>query len=177
MHFTKFDNSFLNFILNVYSLFLNFFSQYPIPLYKRRKMSGQSPLRVARGLRYLIFHFMKEFWKSFHLVDLISVRGLLIDHKIGEKCRKIYYNLLSYWKLIKGLRIMLKKRFRIEDNILKNQLFLVPERNSIRGFLKNLLHIIYLGSSVPNCRSSPHWLSSLNQWQLSTVDSARPITD
>jgi len=57
----KGNNSFLNFKLSVYSIFLNFLSQYPIFLYKRRKMSGQSPLRVARGLRYLIFCFGEEF--------------------------------------------------------------------------------------------------------------------
>ena len=47
-----------------YSLFVNFFSQYPIPLYKRRKMSGQSPLKMPRGLRYLIFQGNLNFFKT-----------------------------------------------------------------------------------------------------------------
>ena len=50
----------------LYSIFLNFFSQDRFPLYKRRKMSGQSPLKVPRGLRYLIFRFGEAFWKSIH---------------------------------------------------------------------------------------------------------------
>ena len=56
---------FLNLTQVFYSLFVNFIAQYPIPLYKRRKMSGQFPLKVQRGLRYLIFHFREEFWKVY----------------------------------------------------------------------------------------------------------------
>ena len=37
---------FLNLNWLFYSLSVNFFSQYPFPLYKRRKMSGQSPLKL-----------------------------------------------------------------------------------------------------------------------------------
>ena len=57
---------FLNLALLFYSLFVNFFSQCHIPLYKRRKMSGQFPLKVPRGLRYLIFRFWEELKKSLH---------------------------------------------------------------------------------------------------------------
>ena len=46
--------------------------------YKKNKMSGKSPLKVPRRLRYIIFHFREEFWKSLHFVDPFTVRGYLI---------------------------------------------------------------------------------------------------
>ena len=49
-----------------YSLFVNFFSQFPIPLFKKRKLSGQFPLKVQRGLRYLMFCFGEAFRKTIH---------------------------------------------------------------------------------------------------------------
>ena len=57
-YFVQFSWTSLSYFI---AFFKNLFSQYPIPLYKREKNSGKSPLKVPRGLRYLIFHFREEF--------------------------------------------------------------------------------------------------------------------
>ena len=57
------------------SLYVNFFSQYPIPLYKRIKMSGQSSLKG-------------EVLKKYTLVTPITARGYLINHESRADMQK-----------------------------------------------------------------------------------------
>ena len=60
----KVDNSFLNFKLNVYSIFLNFFSQYPIPLYKRKNEWSTSS-EGGKGADIFDFSFYEGILKKF----------------------------------------------------------------------------------------------------------------
>ena len=82
---------------------------------KKNEWSNSS--EGAKWAEIFDFHFTEEFWKSLHLVNPFTVRGLLIEHEIGEKFITFYHNLLSNWKLIKGFKSYVKK---IIQNIIQH---------------------------------------------------------
>ena len=84
-------------------------------------MSGQSPIKVLMGLRYLIFSFGEEFWKSKHLVNPFMARGYLIFHESRTEVKNSSFLPAKHLKLINGIKKYVKKNIIIEDNILRSQ--------------------------------------------------------
>ena len=117
-----------------WSLFVHFFSHYPIPLYKRRKMTGQSPLKVPSGLRYLSFHFREEFWKKSTFGWTIYGERLINWPWNRGEVQNIYYNLFSYWKLIKRFKNYVKKDSTITTTL--TQIYCFAHWRSVEYCLK-----------------------------------------